>query len=38
VHLLVPIHGAEFWARLERAMLDYEVRKGWLAERGAEFF
>lgn len=38
VHLLVPNHGAEFWARLERAMPDYEVRKGWLAERGAEFF
>lgn len=37
VHLLVPDHGAEFWARLERAMPDYDARKQWLAERGAAY-
>jgi predicted metal-dependent hydrolase len=35
VHLLVPNHGPEFWARLERAMPDYLARKEWLAEQGA---
>lgn len=38
VHLVVPNHGAEFWARLERAMPDYDARKQWLAEEGAAFF
>jgi predicted metal-dependent hydrolase len=37
VHLLVPNHGAEFWARLERAMPDYVERKQWLAEEGSRF-
>jgi predicted metal-dependent hydrolase len=37
VHLLTPNHGAEFWARLERAMPDYAARKQWLAEQGAGF-
>lgn len=38
VHLLVPNHGVDFWARLERAMPDYQARRQWLAEEGAGFF
>lgn len=38
VHLLVPTHGVEFWARLERAMPDYAARKQWLAEQGSGYF
>jgi predicted metal-dependent hydrolase len=34
VHLHEPHHGAAFWARLGRAMPDYQVRKEWLAEFG----
>lgn len=40
VHELAHLHEAhhtpEFWRRIERAMPDYELRKGWLAVRGAE--
>jgi hypothetical protein len=35
-HLHEPHHTPEFWSRVERAMPDYEQRKQWLAERGAE--
>ena len=34
-HLLEPVHSAEFWRRLERAMPDYAARKQWLAENGS---
>jgi predicted metal-dependent hydrolase len=34
-HLLEPHHTPEFWRRVERAMPDYELRKVWLAQRGA---
>lgn len=37
VHLLEPNHTPEFWLRVERALPDYEQRKGWLAEHGGEF-
>ena len=37
VHLHEGHHTPEFWRRVERAMPDYERRKRWLAERGAEF-
>ena len=30
-------HKPEFWWRVERAMPDYQRRKAWLAERGAEY-
>ena len=36
-HLIEANHTPEFWRRVERAMPDYERRKRWLAERGAEF-
>jgi predicted metal-dependent hydrolase len=35
-HLHDPHHTPEFWRRVERAMPDYELRKGWLTTRGAE--
>lgn len=35
-HLNVPHHAPEFWRRLERALPDYERRKGWLAAHGIE--
>ncbi len=35
-HLHEPHHTPEFWRRVERAMPDYELRKSWLAARGAE--
>jgi len=35
-HLHEPHHTPEFWRRVERVMPDYEQRKAWLAERGAE--
>lgn len=28
-------HTPAFWRRIERAMLDYALRKAWLAEQGA---
>ncbi len=34
VHLLVPDHSREFWARLERAVPDWRSRKEWLAREG----
>lgn len=37
VHLVEANHTPEFWLRLERAMPDYEQRKRWLAEHGAEY-
>lgn len=36
VHLHEPHHTPIFWRRLERAMPDYEQRKGWLARHGIE--
>ncbi len=33
-HLHEPHHTPEFWRRVERAMLDYERRKVWLAGNG----
>lgn len=36
-HLHEASHSPEFWARVERAMPDYEQRKAWLAERGGEY-
>ena len=33
-HLLEPHHTPQFWIRVERAMPDYERRKGWLVEHG----
>ena len=36
VHLHEPHHTPEFWKRVERAMPDFEQRKVWLAEHGAE--
>lgn len=35
-HLHEPHHTPAFWLRVERAMADFEVRSGWLAERGIE--
>ncbi len=35
-HLVEPNHTPEFWLALERAMPDYEQRKNWLAENGAQ--
>ncbi|MBN1285624.1 MAG: M48 family metallopeptidase [Anaerolineae bacterium] len=37
VHLHEPDHGAGFWARVARAMPDYEARRRWLDENGARF-
>lgn len=34
VHLQEPHHTPAFWARLERAMPDFDRRKGWLAKHG----
>jgi predicted metal-dependent hydrolase len=36
VHLHEPRHTPEFWRRLERVVPDYENKKRWLAENGAE--
>jgi len=33
-HLHEPHHTPEFWRRVERALPDFERRKGWLAARG----
>jgi len=35
-HLLEPHHTPSFWQRVERSMPDFELRKQWLAEHGAE--
>lgn len=35
-HLHQPLHTADFWQRVERAMPDYERRKIWLAEHGID--
>lgn len=37
VHLKEPNHTPEFWRRVERVLPDYEARKRWLAEKGAEY-
>jgi predicted metal-dependent hydrolase len=37
VHLIEANHTPEFWLRVERAMPDYEQRRQWLAEHGAEY-
>ncbi len=37
VHLLVPDHSRDFWARLERAMPDWRSRKEWLAREGGRY-
>jgi predicted metal-dependent hydrolase len=37
VHLAEPHHTPEFWQRVERAMPDFQERKGWLAEHGGAF-
>lgn len=37
VHLHEPHHGPAFWRRLERAMPDWEGRRRWLAEHGADY-
>lgn len=34
VHLHEANHGPRFWARIARAMPDWEARKSWLAEQG----
>lgn len=34
-HLVEPNHTPEFWARVARALPEYEQRKEWLAENGA---
>jgi len=36
-HLAEPNHTPKFWLRVERAMPDYELRRQWLAEHGAEY-
>nr|WP_299242942.1 SprT family zinc-dependent metalloprotease [uncultured Halomonas sp.] len=36
IHLQEPHHTPVFWRHLERAMPDYEQRKGWLARHGIE--
>jgi predicted metal-dependent hydrolase len=33
-HLDEPLHSANFWLQVERAMPDFSVRKVWLAEHG----
>lgn len=35
-HLREPHHTPEFWRRVERALPDFEMRRGWLSEHGAE--
>ncbi len=35
-HLIEPNHTPEFWARVGRALPEYEQRKAWLAEHGGE--
>ena len=35
-HMIEPIHSAEFWLCVERAMPDYKERKQWLAECGMD--
>ena len=37
VHLQEPLHTSAFWQRVERAMPDFEHRKLWLAQHGAEY-
>ena len=36
-HLVEANHTPEFWLCVERTMPDYELRKQWLAEHGAEY-
>jgi predicted metal-dependent hydrolase len=37
VHILERRHDQAFWSRVERAMPDFDERKGWLAEHGGTF-
>ena len=37
VHLREPHHTPDFWRAVERAMPDWEHRRGWLAQHGREF-
>jgi hypothetical protein len=36
-HVDEPTHDDAFWQKVEQAMPDYEQRKRWLAENGAEY-
>lgn len=36
VHLHEGYHTPEFWARVERAMVDFARRKSWLAEHATD--
>ena len=36
-HLIEPNHTPEFWARVGRALPEYEKRKEWLSENGARY-
>lgn len=36
VHIHEPHHTPAFWARLERAMPDFDRRKAWLAKHGRD--
>jgi predicted metal-dependent hydrolase len=35
-HVLEPRHGSEFWRLVGRVMPDFEARRAWLVEQGAE--
>jgi predicted metal-dependent hydrolase len=36
-HILEPHHTTDYWARVRRAMPDYELRELWLTENGAKY-
>ena len=36
VHLREPHHSPGFWRAVERVLPDFELRRQWLAEHGAE--
>jgi predicted metal-dependent hydrolase len=36
-HVVEPRHDAAFWRLVARVMTDFEARRGWLTEHGAEF-
>lgn len=37
VHMLVPNHSTDFWARLKQALPDSDQRRDWLREEGARY-
>ena len=37
IHLIEHRHSPDFWERVERVAPDFEQRKQWLAEHGAEY-